>query len=96
MSQRWRAVGNTVSDLTVRDLNLRPPAPETNAFPLDQLILYYRAVVSRDLSRSRDTIFQSLGLEGLKPRSRLGLGASKSRKMGKSRPYFQSERKNPQ
>ena len=35
-----------------------------------------------------------LGLEGLKFRSRLGLGTSKSRKMGKSRPYFQSERKN--
>ena len=46
-----------------------------------------RAVVSRDMSQSRDTIFQSLGLEGLKPQSR---------KMGKSRPYFQSERKNPQ
>ena len=42
---------------------------------------------------SRDTIFQSLGLEGVKSRSRLGLGTSKSRKMGKSRPYFQSERK---
>ena len=31
-----------------------------------------RAVVSPDMSRSRDTIFQSLGREGLKPRSRLG------------------------
>ena len=30
MPQRWRAVGNTVPDLTARDLNLRPPAPETN------------------------------------------------------------------
>ena len=29
-----------------------------------------RAVVSRDMSRSRDTIFQRLGLEGLKPRCR--------------------------
>ena len=57
---------------------------------------FTRAVVSRDMYRSRDTIFQSLGLEGLKPRSRLGLGTLKSRKMGKSRPYFQSERKNPQ
>ena len=37
MLQRWRAVGNTVSDLTVRDLNLRPPAPQTNALLLDQL-----------------------------------------------------------
>ena len=55
-----------------------------------------RAVESRDMSRSRDTIFQSLGLEGLKPPSRLGLGTSKSRKMGKSWPYFQSEHKNPQ
>ena len=26
MSQRWRAVGNTVSDLTRRDLNLRSPS----------------------------------------------------------------------
>ena len=31
MLQRWRAVGNTVPDLTGRDLNLKPPAPETNA-----------------------------------------------------------------
>ena len=31
MSQRGRAVGNTVSDLTARDLNLEPPAPEMNA-----------------------------------------------------------------
>ena len=52
MLQRWRAVGNTVSDLTVniriivgntvsdltaRDSNLRPPAPKTNTSPLDQL-----------------------------------------------------------
>ena len=50
-------------------------------------------------SRSR------LGLVSVSSRSRLGLvsvssrsrlGTSKSRKMGKSRPYFQSERKNPQ
>ena len=55
--------------------------------------------VSRHVSVSRqsqDTIFQSLGLEGLKPRSRFGLSTSKTRKMGKSRPYFKSERKNPQ
>ena len=31
MLQRWRVVGNTVSDLTPQDLNHRPPAPETNA-----------------------------------------------------------------
>ena len=37
MSQRWQAVGNTVSDLTLYDLNLGPPAPETNALLLDQL-----------------------------------------------------------
>ena len=49
-----------------------------------------RAVVSRDMSRSRDTIFQSLDLEGLS----LGLGTSKSRKMGMSWPYFQFKRKN--
>ena len=35
--QRWQAVGNTVTNLTGRDLNLRPPAPETNSLPLDQL-----------------------------------------------------------
>ena len=45
------------------------------------VLLFNRAVVPRDMSRSQDTIFQSLGLEGLKPRSRLGLGTSKSRKM---------------
>ena len=27
MSQRWRAVGDTVSDLTGRESNPRPPAP---------------------------------------------------------------------
>ena len=54
------------------------------------------AVVCRDMSRSRGTIFQRLGLEGLQPRSHLGLGTSKFRKMGKFQPYFQSERKNPQ
>ena len=37
MLQRWRAVGNTVSDMTGRVLNLRPPAPKTNALPLDQV-----------------------------------------------------------
>ena len=36
-SQRWRAIGNTVSDLTARDLNLKPQYPETNALPFDQL-----------------------------------------------------------
>ena len=34
ISQQLRAVGKTVSNLTARDLNLRPPAPETNALPL--------------------------------------------------------------
>ena len=34
MLQRWRAVGNTVSDLT--GPRFKPPAPETNALPLDQ------------------------------------------------------------
>ena len=38
MWQRWRAVGNTVFDLTARDLNFGPPAPETNALLLDQEI----------------------------------------------------------
>ena len=39
MSQRWRAVGKAVSDLTCPSVrfDLRPPAPETNALPLDQL-----------------------------------------------------------
>ena len=37
MSQRWQAVGNTVSDLTGPRFKLRPPVPETNALPLDQL-----------------------------------------------------------
>ena len=36
MLQRWQAVGKTGSDLTARDLNLIPPAPETNALLLDQ------------------------------------------------------------
>ena len=38
ISQRWLAVGNTASDLTGRDLNFRPPDPETNALPLADLI----------------------------------------------------------
>ena len=37
--QRWRTVGNTTlcPIWPAWDLNLRPPAPETNALPLDQL-----------------------------------------------------------
>ena len=35
MSQLWRAVGNTLPDL-----NLRPPAPEANELPLDQLAVF--------------------------------------------------------
>ena len=38
MLQRWRAVRNTVSDLPARDLNLKPPTPETNELLLDQNI----------------------------------------------------------
>ena len=30
-----------MSDLTARDLNLRPPAPETNALPFDQMADYF-------------------------------------------------------
>ena len=38
MSLRWRAVGNLLCLIRlVRGLNLRPPAPEANALPLDQL-----------------------------------------------------------
>ena len=38
MSQRRRAVGNTLSDLTGPRFNLiRPPAPETSALPIDHL-----------------------------------------------------------
>ena len=35
MLLRWRVVGNYVPDLTARDLNLGPPAPETNAVCFD-------------------------------------------------------------
>ena len=55
--------------------------------------------VSRHVSVSRHYFSKSrcrLGLEGPKPRSRLGLGTSKSRKMDKSWPYFSFERYNPQ
>ena len=37
MSQRWRAVGNTASDLTCPRFGPQTPASETNASPLDQL-----------------------------------------------------------
>ena len=38
MPQRWRAVMETLCPiLSARGLNLRPPALETNAVPLDQL-----------------------------------------------------------
>ena len=40
MLQWWRAIGNTVSIWRARGLNLRPPALETNALPLDQLAGY--------------------------------------------------------
>jgi len=45
-------------------------------------VIITRAVVSRD------TIFQSLGLEGLKSRSPSRLGTLKSRKMVMSWPYL--------
>ena len=45
-----------------------------------------RAVGSRDMSRSRDTIFQSLGLKGVKSRSHLEI--LKSRKTSVSRGCF--------
>ena len=44
--------------------------------------------MSPSMSRSRDTIFQSLGLEGLKSWSRSRLSTLKSPKMGVSRPYL--------
>ena len=37
MSQRWRAVANTVSDLTDPKFELKLPVPETNELPLDQM-----------------------------------------------------------
>ena len=37
MLQQWRDVGNTVSGLTGRDLNLTSPILEKNALPLNQL-----------------------------------------------------------
>ena len=36
MSQRWRAVDNTVVDLPARDLNLKPLVPETGNINLSQ------------------------------------------------------------
>ena len=37
MSKRWQADDSTVFDLTGQDLNLRPPAPETNALTLENV-----------------------------------------------------------
>ena len=34
MLQRWRTVDNTMSDVTTRNLNLKPIATETNAFTI--------------------------------------------------------------
>ena len=50
-----------------------------------------RAAVFRDMSRSRNTIFQSLGLSlsrSSESRFRLRLGTLKSRQMGMSWPYL--------
>ena len=44
MLQWWRVIGNTVSTRPARDLNLRPPAPETNASQLDQLAGYCNVI----------------------------------------------------
>ena len=44
MLQWWRAIGNTVSTRPARGLNLRPPAPETNASQLDQLAGYCNVI----------------------------------------------------
>ena len=40
--QRWRTVGNLCPIRRTQYLNLRAPAPETNALPLDQLTGYIR------------------------------------------------------
>ena len=37
ISQRWQAVAALCPTWPVRNLNLEPPTPETNALPLDQL-----------------------------------------------------------
>ena len=37
MLQRWRAVGNTLFDLTSPRFDFRHPAPATNALPIDHL-----------------------------------------------------------
>ena len=58
---------------------------KTAVFKKESLLIG-KAVVSQDMSRSRDTIFQSLGLEGVKYRSRLE--TLKSRKTSVSRGCF--------
>ena len=44
MLQWWRAIGNSVSTRSAQDLNLRSPAPETNASQLDQLAGYCNVI----------------------------------------------------
>ena len=78
--QWWRVVGNTASDLAGRDLNPRPPAPETNAFPLNQLVgpttrnrsistnkscIAAEAMTRILYQQTRDTLYQTSAKEGL-------------------------------
>ena len=50
MLQRWQAIGNSyASDLRDPDLNLRLPAPETNALTLNQHYWYYSVPAARSL-----------------------------------------------
>ena len=45
LSLQWQAVGNTVSNLTGPRFNPRPPAPETNALPLETKFQIIRTIV---------------------------------------------------
>ena len=60
ISQRWQAVATLCLIWPERDLDLRPPVPETNALPLDQLAgaMNYQLVGNIILCLFVDTITQ--------------------------------------
>ena len=56
ISHWWRAVGNTVFNLTGPRFNLKPPASETNALLLDQLAANWFTSLNMEHNLSKNLI----------------------------------------
>ena len=60
MSQRWEAIGKSVSDFTARDLNLKPSALEMKALPFDQVAITIALIFKSSLHLVLQSYFDYL------------------------------------